>query len=94
MAGKKHSAKKGAAVIPPKLTPTESHLLRLMEKGYELETSPEGGALLRNRRTNEMIRPTSANMNTVQALQERGLIRPMKGRNPFVTIWRVGKQAK
>ena len=76
MAQKKRSAKKSVPTILPKLTPTESHLLWLMEHGYGLETNVEGGPMLRNRSTNQVIRHTSANMNTVKALEERELIRP------------------
>jgi len=39
-----------------------------------------------------VIRPLSANASTVKALQERGLIRAAKGRDPLTILWRLGKK--
>lgn len=92
---KKKTARKNLAGVPPELTETEADLLRDMQQGYELETSSlERGPLLRNRKTNEVVRPASANLNTVRALEERGLISPAKGGDPLTTIWRVNNSGK
>jgi len=37
----------------------------------------------------EVIRPLSANVSTVKALEERGLIHPGKGRDPLTIVWRL-----
>jgi len=41
---------------------------------------------------NEEIRPLSANRNTIKALEQRGLIRPGKGRDPLTIVWRLKKK--
>jgi len=94
MATKKRVAKKPEPTIPPELTDTEAHLLQQMQRGYRLETGMMTGPLLRDPKTKEATRPMSANMGTVKALQERGLISPIKGRDPLVTIWQVKKKVK
>ncbi len=37
----------------------------------------------------EVVRPASANRNTVKALEERGLIRAGKAREPLTIIWQL-----
>jgi len=90
---KKRSPNKPAPTLPPNLTDTEAHLLQQMQRGYQLETGMLTGPLLRDPKTKEATRPMSANMGTVKALQERGLISPIKSRDTLVTIWRVKKKA-
>lgn len=68
-------AKQQALKALPKLTDVEQELLSHMEQGYQLETDSLGGdPLLRSLKDDEVIRPLSANRNTVRALDERGLI--------------------
>jgi hypothetical protein len=81
--------------IMPKLTETEQDLLWHMEHGYQLETdSLSSDPVLRKLKGDEVIRPASANRNTVKALEERGLIGPAKGRDPLTIVWRVKKTKK
>jgi len=42
----------------------------------------------------EEIRPLSANRRTIEALEERGLISPDKGRDPLTIVWRLKQKAK
>ena len=91
-------AKKKLATAPdlvPRLTETEQDLLWHIEHGYQLETDALGGEpVLRRLKDGEVIRPVSANRNTVKALEERGLIGPAKGRDPLTIVWRLGGKAK
>ena len=88
-------AKKKLSIVPPKLTETEQDLLWHMEHGYQLETDSLGGnPVLRGLKNGEVIRPTSANRNTVTALEDRGLIQSGKGREPLTRVWRAKKKAK
>jgi hypothetical protein len=99
---KKRSAKKGSSAkrtpkqrIPedlPKLTETEQDLLWHMEHGYRLETDSLGGdPVLRSSKGDEVLRPASANRNTVKALEERGLITQGKSRDPLKIAWQGRK---
>jgi hypothetical protein len=70
-------AKKKTALS--KLTETEQDLLSHIQNGYQLETDSLGGnPILRRLKGNEVIRPLSANRNTIKAMEERGLISPAK----------------
>ena len=83
-------SKKKEANVAPKLTEGEQDLISQMEGGYQLETDLLGGnPVLRRLKDGEVIRPLSANASTVKALQERGLIRSAKGRDPLTIIWRL-----
>ena len=87
------ATKKEISPPPPALTEVQADLLWQMQHGYELENNPlEGGLLLCRFKDNEVVRPASANLNTVKALAERGLIRVTKGRDPLTTVWRVNKK--
>lgn len=87
-------AKKKLASIPPKLTESEQALLAHMERGYQLETDSLGGSpVLRRLKDNEVLRPADANASTVKALEERGMIRPGKGRDSLTIAWHL-KSAK
>ena len=93
MAKKKRVA--APEVVLPKLTETEQDLLWHMEHGYQLETDSLGGEpVLRRLKDDEVMRPASANRNTVKALEERGLIGPVKSRDPLTIVWRLGGKAK
>lgn len=88
-------AKKKASAAVAKLTETGQDLLWHMEHGYELETDSLGGnAVLRRLKDDEVIRPASANRGTIKAMEERGLISPVKGREPLTVVWRLKKEAK
>lgn len=87
-------AKTIQATIPPELTEVEADLLSNMQHGYQLETSLATGPLLRRLKDNEVVRPASANLNTVKALEEHGLISPVKSGDPLTTVWRVNKTPK
>jgi hypothetical protein len=67
-----------------------------MENGYQLETDSLGSdLLLRRTKDNEVIRPASANRNTLKALEQRGLITPAKSDDPLTIVWRANnKRAK
>ena len=89
MALKKKSAKKKDAKLVAKLTEAEQDLLWHIEHGYQLETDSLGAdPVLRSLQKDEVIRPASANRNTVKALQERGLITQGKGEDPLKIVWR------
>lgn len=63
-----------------------------MQNGYQLETDSLGSnPVLRKLKDGEVLRPLSANASTVKALQERGLIRATKGRDPLTIVWRLSK---
>jgi hypothetical protein len=82
-----------AASVSPKLTEGEQDLLSHIQDGYQLETNSLGGnPILRRLKDNEVIRPLSANRNTIKALEERGLIIPDKGRDPLTIVWRLKKK--
>jgi hypothetical protein len=88
-------AKKKAGAVLPKLTAAEQDLISHMEDGYQLETdSLSGNPVLRRLKDDEVIRPSSANRNTVKALEERGLIGPGKSRDPLTIVWRMKTKAK
>ncbi len=81
-------AKKKSARMTPKLTGPEQDLLDHMGQGYQLETDSLGGnPTLRRLKDDEVIRPVSVNRNTIKALEERGLIRPGKGRDLLTISW-------
>jgi hypothetical protein len=85
--------KKKTSSIPPKLTEAEQDLLAHMEQGYQLETDSLGGnPVLRRLKDDEILRPLSANRNTIKALEERGLIHSGKGRDPLTMVWRVSRK--
>ena len=86
-------AKKKTAKLLPKLTETEQDLLSHIQGGYQLETDSLGGnPVLRRLKDNEEMRPLSANRNTIQAMEQRGLISPGKGRDPLTLVWRLKKK--
>ncbi len=85
--------KRKAANVAPKLTEGKRDLLSRMEDGYQLETDSRGGdPVLRRAKNRELIRPLSANASTVKVLQERGLVRSSKGRDPLTIVWRLTKR--
>jgi hypothetical protein len=82
-----------AASVPPKLTDSEQDLLSNMQHGFQLETDSLGGdPILRRLKDNEVIRPLSANRSTIEAMEQRGLISPGKGRDPLTIVWRLKKK--
>ena len=90
MALKKRSPKKKEPHVEAKLTEAEQDLLWHIEHGYELETDSLGAdPVLRSLENDEVIRPASANRNTVKGLQERGLITQAKGNDPLKIVWRT-----
>ncbi len=90
-------AKKKAADIPPKLTEVEQDLLSHIQNGYQLETDLLGSNPVLRRaknKNNEEIRPLSANRNTIKALEQSGLISPVKGQDPLTTVWHLKKKKR
>ena len=88
-------AKKKTASLLPKLTAAEQDVLSHIQDGYQLETDSLGGnPVLRRLKDDEEIRPLSANRRTIEALEERGLISPDKGRDPLTIVWRLKQKAK
>jgi hypothetical protein len=88
-------AKKKARSAPPKLTEAEQELLSHLENGYQVETDSLGAnPVLRRLKDDEIVRPASANRNTVKALEERGLISSSKGRDPLTIVWRINTRSK
>ena len=85
--------KKKNPKVAPKLTEGEQDLLSRIGDGYQLETDSLGGnPVLRKLKDGEEIRPLSANANTVKALQERGLIHAIEGRDPLSIVWLLSKK--
>jgi len=83
-------ANKKTASFTLKLTESEQDLLSQLEQGYQLETDSLGAnPVLLRLKDGEVIRPLSANVSTVKALEERGLIHPGKGRDPLTIVWRL-----
>ena len=88
-------AKKKAHSAPPKLTEAEQELLSHLENGYQVETDSLGAnPVLRRLKDDEIVRPASANRNTVKALEERGLISSSKGRDPLTIVWHIKTRSK
>jgi hypothetical protein len=88
MTVKKQARKKRTPEVLANLTDTEQDLLRLLEYGYQLETDSRGGdPIARSLKGDEVLRPASANRNTVEALAERGLITQAKNRDPLKIVW-------
>jgi hypothetical protein len=86
---KKRAVKK-TETLPSKLTEAELDLYTRLEDG--LETDALGGnPVLRRLKTDEVTRPADANASTVKALEQRGLIHPGKGRDPFTVTWHLRK---
>ena len=99
MTKKKRAAKTNKRSLSPKLnsalTEGEKDLLSHLDQGYQLETDSLGGEpLLRRLKDDEVIRPASANRNTVNALEDRGLISAVKGDDPLKIVWRLSSKAK
>jgi hypothetical protein len=64
-----------------------------IQHGFQLETDSLGGdPILRRLKDNEVIRPLSANRSTIEAMEQRGLITPGKGRDPLTIVWRLKKK--
>ena len=80
--------------LPPKLTEAEQDLVWHMEHGYQLETDSLGDLVLRRLKDDEVVRPASANRNTVKALEERGLITSSRSRHPLTMVWRINIKTK
>ncbi len=88
-------AKKKAHSATPKLTEAEQELVSHMEHGYQLETDSLGSNLaLRRLKDDEVVRPASANRNTVKALEDRGLISATKSRDPLTVLWHIKARSK
>jgi hypothetical protein len=86
-------AKKKTVSVVPKLTEVEQDLLSHIQDGYQLETDSLGGnPILRRLKDNEETRPLAANRNTIKALEQRGFIRPGKGRDPLTMVWRLKRK--
>lgn len=63
--------KTSAGAGPEKLTEAEQDLISQMEHGYQLETDSLGGDPVLRSKDGEVVRPASANRNTVKALEDR-----------------------
>ena len=88
-------AKKKAVTVPPKLTEAERDVIEHMERGYQPETDSLGGnPVLRQLKDDEVVRPASANRNTVKALEDRGLIVPGNGDEPLTISWRLRRAGR
>jgi hypothetical protein len=88
-------AKKKAATVLLKLTASEQDLLAQMDNGYWLETdSQRGNPVLRRVKDNEVIRPASANRNTIKSVEDRGLIRPEKADDHLAIAWHLSRKPK
>jgi hypothetical protein len=80
--------------VPPKLTEAEQDLIWHIEHGYQLETDSLGGDPVLRSKDGEVVRPGSANRNTVKALEDRGQIVQGKGRDPLKIEWHLNKPRK
>lgn len=84
------TARARQAKAPAELTEIEANLLSEMQNGFQLENNPlEGGLVLRRAKDDETLRPASVNLNTVKALERRGLLRDVRSRAPLTTVWRA-----
>lgn len=89
------NAKPAEARVLAKLSEAEEDLVWHMEHGWRLETDSLGAnPVLRNLKDDEVVRPLSANRNTVKALQDSGLIVPGKSGDPLKIVWRMRKESK
>jgi hypothetical protein len=63
---------------------------------YQLETDSLGAdPLLRRLKDNEVIRPQSVTLNTIKALEERGLIASVERDDPLRMVWQpVAKKSR
>ena len=86
--------KSADARVGLKLTAAEEDLVSHMEHGFQLETDSLGGDPVLRLENGEVVRPASANRNTVKALEERGLIVQGKGGDPLKIVWRLDKPKK
>jgi hypothetical protein len=81
-------SEKSAERHPSDLSDAEKDLLSHVERGWRLETDSLGGnPVLRDPKSDEVIRPMSANRGTVEALEKRGLIVRSKGGGPLKIVW-------
>ncbi len=80
------------AAGPVKLTDAEQDLISQMEHGYQLETDSLGGDPVLRSKDGEVVRPASANRNTVKALEDRGRIVQDEGRDPLKIEWHLNDQ--
>jgi hypothetical protein len=88
-----NKVKKKTANLLPKLTEAEQDLLSHIHDGYQLETNSLGSdPVLRRLKDNEVIRPLSANRSTIEAMEQRGLISPGKGRDALTIVRRLKKK--
>lgn len=80
------------AGIVSELSDTEKDLLWHMENGYQLETDSLGSdPVLRRLKDDDVVRPPSANRNTIRSMEERGLITERKSRDPLKIVRRVNR---
>lgn len=78
--------------VATELSEAEQDLVSHMEQGWRLETDSLGGnPVLRDPKGEGAVRPPSANRGTVEALEKRGLIMPVKGGEPLTIAWRIKK---
>jgi hypothetical protein len=82
--------KKPTSKAPTKLSQTEQGVVWHLEHGYRLESDPVGELLLRNLKDNSVIR-AAANQSTLKALEERGLISALQGKDKLTTVWKLGR---
>lgn len=81
--------------VPPKLSEGEQDLVWHMQHRYRLETDSLGGnPVLRRLKDEEVIRPASANRNTIKALEKRALIAPSTSRDPLKILWRLKSKSE
>ena len=79
-----------ADTIPTKLAEAEQDLVSHLENGYQLEGDSLGGnPALGRLKDDEVVLPTSANSNTIKALEDRGLIVQGKSHDPLTIAWRL-----
>lgn len=80
------------AAQPLQLSDPEQDLLSHMKSGYQLETdSLRSDVVLRNLKDDSVVRPTSVNRSTIEALEKRGLIAPGKSDDPLRILWNLNK---
>jgi hypothetical protein len=83
---------KPRAPQPLQLSDPEQDLLSHMKSGYQLETDSLGSdVVLRNLKDDSVVRPTSVNRSTIEALQKRRLIAPGKSADPLRILWNLNK---
>jgi hypothetical protein len=76
------------------LSEFQRRVCETMQMGQPWFSADLKAEVLRRSKDDEGVRPLSANRNTIKAMEQRGLIRPGKGRDALTIAWRLKKKIK